>query len=50
MAGVLGEVLGWHIADGLRDEAGRVSSEGWEPLARLGVDGYAALGQRMVPS
>jgi flavin reductase (DIM6/NTAB) family NADH-FMN oxidoreductase RutF len=36
---VLGEVLGWHIREDLIRE-GRVPSASWEPLARLGVEGY----------
>jgi len=47
---VLGEVLGWHIAEGLRDASGRIPSTSWAPLARLGVDGYARLGERMDPT
>ncbi|HCP45605.1 MAG TPA: flavin reductase family protein [Deltaproteobacteria bacterium] len=37
---VVGEVLGWHVAEGLRDEKGRISALDWGPLGRLGVDGY----------
>jgi flavin reductase (DIM6/NTAB) family NADH-FMN oxidoreductase RutF len=37
---LLGEVLGWHIRDELVDEDGRMPSD-WDPLARLGVSGYA---------
>jgi len=37
---VVGEVLGWHVDDELRDDEGRIASVGWGPLGRLGVDGY----------
>ena len=37
---VIGEVLGWHVAEGLRDAQGRISAADWGPLGRLGVDGY----------
>lgn len=47
---VLGEVLGWHLAEGLRDESGRISATGWGPLGRLGVDGYSQMGPLLDPS
>ncbi len=37
---ILGEVLGWHIKDELLDDEGRAWALRWDPLARLGVDGY----------
>jgi flavin reductase (DIM6/NTAB) family NADH-FMN oxidoreductase RutF len=37
---LLGEVLGWHVDDGLLDEEGRVWASRWDPLTRLGVDGF----------
>ena len=37
---LLGEVLGWHVDDGLLDEEGRIWAERWDPLTRLGVDGF----------
>jgi len=37
---VLGEVLGWHVKDELLDEEGRAWALRWDPIARLGVDGY----------
>jgi flavin reductase (DIM6/NTAB) family NADH-FMN oxidoreductase RutF len=40
---VIGEVLGWHIDDAMLGEDGRIYSEGWQPLARLGVEGFQAL-------
>lgn len=36
---LLGEVLGWHVQDGLVDEDGRIASD-WDPLGRLGISGY----------
>lgn len=36
---VLAEVLGWHVHDDLLVN-GRVPSQPWAPLARLGVEGY----------
>lgn len=37
---ILGEVLGWHVHDDLIDEEGRIAVQGWDPLARLGIDRY----------
>lgn len=36
---LLGEVLGWHVRDGLVGEGGRIASD-WDPLGRLGISGY----------
>jgi len=36
---VLAEILGWHVHEDLLVD-GRVPSKSWEPLARLGVEGY----------
>ena len=38
---VLGEILCWHVDDRLLDADGRIAA--WDPLARLGVDGYGKL-------
>ncbi|MCP4871947.1 MAG: flavin reductase family protein [Proteobacteria bacterium] len=43
---ILGEVLGWHVHDELVDADGRVAAGAWDPLARLGIDGYG----RTVPN
>ncbi len=40
---LLGEVLGWHVHDDLVDDEGRIRVEGWDPLARLGVDRYGGV-------
>ena len=40
---VIGEVLGWHIDDAMLGEDGRIYSERWQPLARLGVEGFQPL-------
>ena len=37
---VVGEVLGWHIDDAMLGEDGRIYSAGWEPLGRLGIEGF----------
>ena len=37
---LLGEVLGWHVDDALLDDEGRVWAARWDPLTRLGVDGF----------
>lgn len=37
---LLGEVLGWHVDDRLLDEDGRIWADRWDPLTRLGVDGF----------
>jgi flavin reductase (DIM6/NTAB) family NADH-FMN oxidoreductase RutF len=42
---VLGHILGWHVRDDL-ERHGRVDTA-WGPLARLGVEGYARLGERL---
>jgi flavin reductase (DIM6/NTAB) family NADH-FMN oxidoreductase RutF len=37
------EVLGWHVRDDLVQPDGRIVGLAWQPLARLGVEGYAAI-------
>jgi flavin reductase (DIM6/NTAB) family NADH-FMN oxidoreductase RutF len=37
---VIGEVLGWHVDEEVLGEDGRVYSARWQPLGRLGVEGF----------
>ncbi len=37
---VVGEVLGWHVDDAMVGEDGRVYSGRWDPLGRLGIEGF----------
>ena len=37
---VIGEVLGWHVDDEVLGEDGRIYSACWQPLGRLGVEGF----------
>lgn len=38
---VLGRVLAWHVDEEILGEDGRPRSTRWDPLARLGVEGFA---------
>ncbi|MBJ96345.1 MAG: hypothetical protein CMP23_17935 [Rickettsiales bacterium] len=37
---VVGEVLGWHLDEAVVGDDSRLYSAHWEPLARLGVEGF----------
>ncbi len=37
---VIGEVLGWHVDEEVLGEDGRIYSARWQPLGRLGVEGF----------
>jgi len=37
---VIGEVLGWHVQERVVGEDGRLYSDRWGPLGRLGVEGF----------
>jgi len=47
---VLGEVVRFHVREGLRQEDGRVDTARWTPLGRLGGQGYSAVSEiREIP-